>query len=194
MNTKVIGVLFLICSVACAADTGYVDDAARGAPYDFRGLALGMTLSQFKHAKAPIAGAGAKLACETPLNADEAARHLIRCAWTESGPDGRIRKSPLVLGDVLTRNYAFIFSASGGKREMRLREIDIVGPVDARGRIFRRLMDRFGEPCQPYVDDNNMVAIWSNAVSRIVLRSSVVDGKVRVRFTLRTGSAPDCSV
>lgn len=194
MYSKVIGLLFLISGAVYAADTTNVDDAARVGPYDFRGLALGMTLSQFRHAKAPITGTGAELACGSPLNAEEAARHLIRCVWMESGPNGRTRKSPIALGDVLTKNYAFIFSASGDKGEMRLRQIDIVGPMDARARIFRRLMDRFGEPCRPYVDDNNMVAIWSNAVSRIVLRSSVIDGDVHVRFTLKAGFTPDCSI
>jgi hypothetical protein len=164
------------------ADSG---TAAAAQPFDFRGFRLGMSLAEFKRTPAPVAALGSpRAACARLIDPDDASRSVVRCIWLQTLADGRRVQARIMLGEVPARTYSFVFFAAPGRHEMQLQQITLTLPGKGRARVFKRLSEKFGQPAQTAVDDNQWWAQWQNASGRIALSSTVADGSTIVTFKL----------
>ena len=149
-------------------------------PFSFRGIALGITLDQFRNtALVRAAPAGSLPLCDTDMAAAGLGMDLrsddsvtVSCRWahrTESG----WQPSRAVVAGTLARDHVLRFTRTPDQRQYRLYEISFVVDEGAAREVRDALADRYGPPRLANMAGAPVSAapiyVWRNAASSITL-------------------------
>jgi hypothetical protein len=167
-----------------AASKRSVADArkhALDAPFAFRGIALGITLDEFRAGSSVRATpVGSVPVCETDVLAGELGMSLktnesltVACQWAHRTAD-RWALSQAVVDGVPAQEHVLRFAREDGQTTLRLYEMSFVVDEPTAGDLRNALADRYGPP---QLVTSNLSAgsnpvpvyVWENAVSSITL-------------------------
>ena len=167
-----------------AASKHSVADAhkrAADAPFAFRGIALGITLDEFRAGSSVRATpVGSVPICETDVLAGELGMSLktnesltVACRWAHRTAD-RWALSQAVVDGVPAQEHVLRFARGDGQTALRLYEMSFVIDELTAGDLRNALADRYGAPrllTRNLSAGSNPVPvyIWENAVSSITL-------------------------
>jgi hypothetical protein len=163
-------------------------------PFDFKGIRLGMTVSEFKAAPMPVAAderttpvcTGESDVWEVRIDADEAKAGVVKCAWVHfAGRQGSSAVKPQIVNS-RPKNYELEFISKPGDAEPRLFSIRFGLFSDAYDEIVTAIIDRFGKPADALESAvqsragavfHNDILHWANDTGTIlaVRRSGSVD-------------------
>jgi hypothetical protein len=154
--------------------------AAQDAPFAFRGVALGMTLDEFRAGSTVRATpVGSVPVCETDVQAGALGMRLkshesltVACRWAHRGNDGWAVSQAVVDG-APALEHVLRFARVDGQSALRLYEISFVVDEITAEDLRDALADRYGPP--RFATRNVSVSgalptyVWENAVSSITL-------------------------
>jgi|CXWL01.1.fsa_nt_gi hypothetical protein len=154
--------------------------AGASAPYDFKGVQLGITLEEFRAAPIPAdvqsANAGNSVSVECAAGRREAEGEAS-CHWSVRGRHGAQYARVVIGRDEGTASFSFVRDAVG---ELRLSTILLSSRVESLPIIQAALVERFGPPQQTArgevvtglgVSVAQAQITWRSAVSSIFLES-----------------------
>lgn len=180
-------------SDACAGDAAVHDTAvpkrsveeahkrAADAPFAFRGIALGITLDEFRAGSTVRATpVGSVPVCETDVLAGALGMNLktsesltVACRWAHRTAD-RWSVSQAVVDGVPAQDHVLRFARGDGQSALRLYEMSFMVDEPTAGDLRDALAIRYGPP-QLVTRDMSAGAspvpeyVWENAVSSITL-------------------------
>lgn len=168
-------------------------------PFDFRGVKLGITASQFKLLPIPQDAKLAQLPSFPGLRQKTFLTHaecsndpgsvltlllpekklgVVECGWvvTETGYSETRYKSDLRVGDYLVSGYLFRFIAKQGESEPRLFDIRIWLKSEAYQSVSQMLAQKFGMPSkvENFVVKTRVGASFDSATSEWISQTSRV--------------------
>lgn len=165
-------------------------------PFDFKGVALGITLDEMRHA--PIRdehAASARVVCtgdaevgpisylNVHLDPNEVSAGVLRCAYYDQStgsPDlgSRLTRLGMGDGDYISTRYYFDFFPDPNTGEHQLYRMHFVTNIGARTDVFRALQDRFGPPTETRdvplrnglgVQFDGVRTIWRNRTGTLMM-------------------------
>ena len=151
------------------------------APFEFRGIPLGITLDEFRAGSTVRATpVGSVPVCETDMLADALGMSMktsesltVACRWAHRSAD-RWQVSQAVVDGAPAQDHVLRFARVAGQSALRLYEISFVIDEVTAGDLRDALADRYGMP--RLVTKNTSAAgsvvpmyVWENAVSSITL-------------------------
>ncbi|WP_176061169.1 hypothetical protein [Paraburkholderia sp. BCC1876] len=154
--------------------------AAQDAPFAFRGVALGMTLDEFRAGSSVRATpVGSVPVCETDVQAGALGMRLkshesltVACRWAHRGNDGWAVSQAVVDG-APALEHVLRFARVDGQSALRLYEISFVVDEITAEDLRDALADRYGPPrfATRNVSASGAMPtyVWENAVSSITL-------------------------
>lgn len=149
-------------------------------PYAFRGIALGITLDEFRSGSTVRATPlGSVPICETDVQAGVLGMRLkshdslmVACRWAHRGDDGW-RVSQAVVDGALAQEHVLRFARVDGQSALRLYEMSFVVDEITAEDLRDALADRYGPPRRVTQHASSSGAmpmyVWENAVSSITL-------------------------
>ncbi len=151
-------------------------------PFAFRGIALGITLDEFRAgAMVRATPPGSVSVCETDVAAGALGMELhsdqsvtVACRWAHRTADGW-RRSQAVVDGALARDHVLRFARTAGQREYRLYEMSFVVDEAVARDLREALAQRYGPPhmaTEAAADPSRGAApiyVWSNELSSITL-------------------------
>ncbi|HZZ06411.1 hypothetical protein [Paraburkholderia sp.] len=169
-------------SAASAASKGAAAEARRRSPdkpFAFRGIALGITLDEFRAGSSVRATPlGSVPVCETDVQAGALGMRLksqesltVACRWAHRADDGWAVSQAVVDG-VPAQEHVLRFARVDGQSALRLYEISFVIDEITAEDLRDALADRYGAPrlaTQSVSSGAMPVYVWENAVSSITL-------------------------
>jgi len=153
---------------------------SQDAPFAFRGIALGITLDEFRSGSTVRATpVGSVPVCETDVQAGALGMRLksresltVACRWAHRADDGWAVSQAVVDG-APAQEHVMRFARVDGQSALRLYEISFVIDEVTAEDLREALMDRYGAP---HLVTHNVSAsstmpvyVWENAVSSITL-------------------------
>jgi hypothetical protein len=154
---------------------------AADAPFSFRGIALGITLDEFRAGSSVRATpVGSVPVCETDVLAGELGMSLktnesltVACRWAHRTAD-RWTLSQAVVDGVPAQAHVLRFARGDGQTALRLYEMSFVIDEPTADDLRNALADRYGPPrllTRNLSAGSNPVPVyvWENAVSSITL-------------------------
>ncbi|WP_341314125.1 hypothetical protein WN982_01865 [Paraburkholderia sp. IMGN_8] len=168
---------------ASAASKGASADArkrSQDAPFAFRGIALGITLDEFRSGSTVRATPlGSVPVCETDVQAGALGMRLkshesltVACRWAHRGDEGWAVSQAVVDG-APAQEHVLRFARVEGQSALRLYEISFVIDEVTAEDLRDALADRYGAPrlvTQKASSSGAMpMYVWENAVSSITL-------------------------
>ncbi|CAB3689112.1 hypothetical protein [Paraburkholderia rhynchosiae] len=153
---------------------------AQEAPFAFRGIALGITLDEFRAgSKVRATPVGSVPVCETDVQAGALGMRLkshesltVACRWAHRGDNGWVLSQAVVDGTPAAE-HVLRFARIEGQSALRLYEISLVIDEVTAEDLREALADRYGPPrhaTQNVSSPGAMpVYVWENAVSSITL-------------------------
>jgi hypothetical protein len=152
---------------------------SKEAPFDFRGIALGITLDEFRSASTVRATPpGSVPVCETDVQAGALGMRLkshdsltVACRWAHRADD-RWTASQAVVDGAPALEHVLRFARIGGQGALRLYEISFLIDEITAEDLRNALADRYGPPrlaTQKASAGAVTTYIWENAVSSITL-------------------------
>ncbi|MFM0280629.1 hypothetical protein P0D75_21680 [Paraburkholderia sediminicola] len=166
-----------------AASKGASTEARRrsqDAPFAFRGIALGITLDEFRAGSTVRATPlGSVPVCETDVQAGALGMRLkspesltVACRWAHRADDGWAVSQAVVDG-ALAQEHVLRFARVDGQSALRLYEISFVIDEITAEDLRDALADRYGPPRLVTHSASSSgampVYVWENAVSSITL-------------------------
>ncbi|WP_434107514.1 hypothetical protein [Paraburkholderia caffeinilytica] len=169
-------------SAASAASKSAAAEARRRSPdkpFAFRGIALGITLDEFRAGSSVRATPlGSVPVCETDVQAGALGMRLksqesltVACRWAHRADDGWAVSQAVVDG-VPAQEHVLRFARVDGQSALRLYEISFVIDEVTAEDLRDALADRYGAPrlaTQSVSSGSMPVYVWENAVSSITL-------------------------
>lgn len=169
-------------SAASAASKGAAAEARRRSPdkpFAFRGIALGITLDEFRAGSSVRATPlGSVPVCETDVQAGALGMRLksqesltVACRWAHRADDGWAVSQAVVDG-VPAQEHVLRFARVDGQSALRLYEISFVIDEITTEDLRDALADRYGAPRLATLNVSSgamPVYVWENAVSSITL-------------------------
>ncbi|MFM0044715.1 hypothetical protein PQR05_23920 [Paraburkholderia sediminicola] len=148
-------------------------------PFAFRGIALGITLDEFRAGSSVRATPlGSVPVCETDVQAGALGMRLksqesltVACRWAHHADDGWAVSQAVVDG-VPAQEHVLRFARVDGQSALRLYEISFVIDEITAEDLRDALADRYGAPrlvTQSVSSGAMPVYVWENAVSSITL-------------------------
>jgi hypothetical protein len=156
--------------------------AQQSKPFAFRGIALGITLDEFRAgAMVRATPPGSVPVCETDVAAGALGMELhsdqsvtVACRWAHRTADGW-RRSQAVVDGSLAQDHVLRFARTAGQREYRLYEMSFVVDETVARDLREALAQRYGAPhlaTDAAADPSRGAApiyVWSNELSSITL-------------------------
>jgi hypothetical protein len=177
---------FLAASAVAILTMSCVASAQEATSYAFRGIALGMPLSQFRKLRYPDAaktGPAPQVQCTNDSSARSVAGlyatdGAVTCAFVEKGADGLQTLRGLEFGDLGKFRTLFKFIPPKGEKEPRLASIDILATDASQSAIVGFLERTYGAPAPVGKGVTTRAGLnlpdetreWTNAGSSITLR------------------------
>jgi hypothetical protein len=150
-------------------------------PFAFRGIALGITLDEFRTGSTVRATpVGSVPVCETDVMAGELGMNLksadsltVACRWAHRDEHGW-KRSQAVVDGALAEDHVLRFTRTNGQAPFRLYEISFVVDEVTAGDLREALADRYGSPrlvtrSGPQEEAVAPTYVWENARSSITL-------------------------
>ena len=157
---------------------------AQDAPFAFRGIALGITLDEFRAgSKVRATPPGSVPVCETDVQAGALGMRLksresltVACHWAHRGADGWALSQAVVDGTPAAEHvlrFARMEPGSDGQGALRLYEMSFVIDEVTAEDLRDALAERYGAPRHATQNVSSPgvlpVYVWENAVSSITL-------------------------
>ena len=193
MQVVLAGLLFTSAVFAQAPKESAPQSQGEATPFDFRGVRLGITVSEFK--ALPILDrdwddrrAPKFVRCGPDDNRERAQLGVVSCEWRTADSQGRFETSAALQtgGTYVLMTHLLHFIAKPGDPEPRLFRMLFNSNAHAYGEIVDSLTTKFGKPkvADPALVQNQMGAtfnsdtrMWDNGVSTVIAieRSGRID-------------------
>jgi hypothetical protein len=162
-----------------ARQTKTASTVTKDAPYDFRGVSLGITLDEFRASSMVRASPpGSVPVCETDVQAGALGMRLkshdsltVACRWAHRAEDSWTASQAVVDG-APALEHVLRFARTDGQSPLRLYEISFVIDEITAEDLRNALAERYGPPRLMTQNASTGVLptyVWENAVSSITL-------------------------